>query len=118
MFFLGRRDNQVKIRGERIELDDIAAAVVRCGWGMAVVAMIEDDLHAFVETEGNPLDEKEARSSLGRFLLPHLIPNRFHFLQRLPRNVNDKIDRRQLVDWVVSGQIAEQMPTLPKLSTG
>lgn len=117
-YFLGRRDNQVKIRGERIELDDISAAIVRCGWGVAVAALIEDELHAFVEIEGNPPDESEARSSLGRFLLPHLIPSRFHFLECLPRNVNDKIDRRQLVDWVQSGEIAGCLTEPPKFNTG
>ncbi|MEM7224840.1 MAG: AMP-binding protein [Pseudomonadota bacterium] len=102
-FFLGRRDNQVKIRGERIELDDIAAAVVRCGWGMATVAKVGEELHAFVEAEGTPPDQEAAREALKHYLLRHLIPDRFHFLKHLPRNVNDKIDRRKLIDWVRDG---------------
>ena len=117
-FFLGRRDNQVKIRGERIELDDIAAAVVRCGWGMATVAKIDGELHAFVEAEGTPPDPETAREALKRYLLRHLIPDHFHFLKRLPRNVNDKIDRRQLIDWVRDGQPDEQLPDMTKASTG
>lgn len=95
-FFVGRRDHQVKVRGERIELDDIAAAVTRGGWGPATVVFVDETLVAFVEHPGPAPSAEDYKAEMKRHLPPHLVPARLHAMPTLPRNANDKIDRLAL----------------------
>jgi acyl-coenzyme A synthetase/AMP-(fatty) acid ligase len=95
-FFLGRRDHQVKVRGERIELDDIAAAVTRGGWGAATVVFVDEALVAFVERHDPAPPPDEFKAAMRHLLPPHLVPARLHALATLPRNANDKVDRQAL----------------------
>jgi D-alanine--poly(phosphoribitol) ligase subunit 1 len=96
IFFVGRRDQQVKVRGERIELDDLAAAVTRAGWGPATVVFVDDVLVAFIESAAPAPQADEYKAAMKRLLPPHLVPQRIHALATLPRNANDKIDRLAL----------------------
>lgn len=95
-FFLGRRDQQVKVRGERIELDDIAASVTRGGWGPATVVFVDETLVAFVERAGDAPPAADYKETMKALLPLHLIPARIHALPMLPRNANDKVDRLAL----------------------
>lgn len=95
-YFVGRRDQQVKVRGERVELEDIAAAVTRGGWGPAAVVFVEGELVAFIECAGPGPATGDYQHALKRELPPHLVPARLHSLDQLPRNANDKIDRLAL----------------------
>ena len=103
IYFIGRKDNQVKVRGERVELDDIAVSIMRCHRGITTVAFIDGEMHAFLEIDKTDSDESSIREELNRYLPRHLIPPHFHFLKTLPRNVNDKIDRGRLIEWVQGG---------------
>ena len=104
-YFSGRQDNQTKIRGERIELDDIGAALMEHDWGVAVVAAKGDVLYAFIENEDPKLSAAEMRDALKSHLPHHLIPTKLYTLPRLPRSLNDKIDRRQLMTWAEEGVV-------------
>lgn len=104
-YFSGRQDNQTKIRGERVELDDIGAALMEHNWGVAVVAAKGDVLYAFLENEDPKLSAAEMRDALKNQLPHHLIPTKLYTLPRLPRSLNDKIDRRQLMAWAEEGAI-------------
>jgi amino acid adenylation domain-containing protein len=92
--FLGRRDGQVKIRGNRVELGEIEAALaghpeVR----EAVVLLREDRLVAWIT--GGP-DPAELRRFLAARLPEPMIPTAFVILDRLPLTPNGKVDRRVL----------------------
>jgi amino acid adenylation domain-containing protein len=92
--FLGRRDGQVKIRGNRVELGEIEAALaghpeVR----EAVVLLREDRLVAWIT--GGP-DPAELRRFLAARLPEPMIPTAFVILDRLPLTPNGKVDRRAL----------------------
>ncbi len=102
--FLGRADQQVKVRGFRVEPGEIEAALVRhpdvCE--AAVVARSEDDGGRRLVAYLVPRGEAPAASVLGRYLrgrLPEpLVPSAFVFLPDLPRTANGKLDRRALPD--------------------
>lgn len=95
VFFKERLDLQVKVRGFRIELDEVAAAIRRCGWWEACVFKRGDALAAMVESRpGVALDEAELREALAAHLERHAIPESIREVAQLPRNDNDKIDRR------------------------
>nr|WP_221375296.1 non-ribosomal peptide synthetase [Actinoplanes polyasparticus] len=95
--FLGRGDGQVKIRGLRVELGEIEAALTaQPGVDTAVVLLREDrpgvaHLVAYVIGSG-PVDE----DALRRVLPDHMVPAAFVRLDALPVSVNGKLDRAAL----------------------
>jgi alpha-ketoglutarate-dependent taurine dioxygenase/acyl carrier protein len=102
--YLGRADEQVKVRGFRIEPGEIEAALTRHGavQSCAVVAREygEGDrrLVAFVVLkEGATLpNAAELRRLLGETLPEYMIPSSFVVLEALPLTPNGKTDRRAL----------------------
>ncbi|MGD0027111.1 MAG: amino acid adenylation domain-containing protein [Xanthobacteraceae bacterium] len=100
MYFVGRMDNQVKIHGIRTELGEIEQALRRCGFTDAVVVMLDREVHGFIETADNAIDESALRARLAQVLMPQAIPKMFHLMPAFPRNDNDKIDRGALLKQV------------------
>ncbi|WP_432074135.1 amino acid adenylation domain-containing protein [Streptomyces wuyuanensis] len=101
--FLGRGDDQVKVRGFRVEPAEIEAALVRHdGVGHAVVVPRADAsgdtrLFAYVVPSGAERPQPAAlRDFLGDLLPEHLIPSAFLVLDELPVTPNGKLDRRAL----------------------
>ncbi|MDJ0841273.1 MAG: non-ribosomal peptide synthase/polyketide synthase, partial [Acidobacteriota bacterium] len=97
--FLGRLDHQVKLRGFRIEPDEIAA-VLAAQAGVqqaAVVVRIRPQamLAAFITaTEVNTADLKDR---LAKELPAHMVPSAIVVLDALPLTPNGKIDRQNLI---------------------
>jgi D-alanine--poly(phosphoribitol) ligase subunit 1 len=95
-FFAERMDTQVKIRGERVELGDISAALMKCELGFACAILVDDVLHAAFEHDGALPTVAELRETIGTYLPLHLIPTHFHALPEMPRNPNGKVDMKAL----------------------
>lgn len=109
LHFLGRIDNQVKVFGYRVELEDIeshlrevtgsesVAAIawpVRDGTASGIMAFIE-------EFTGIPAELREAMKAR----LPiYMVPTEIRAIPRLPMNANGKVDRRALAEMVTSRQ--------------
>ncbi len=96
--FLGRVDNQIKLRGQRIELDEIECylrEVSDCD--NAVVVIIEGDTPWSQEIIGivSPAqaDVGELRNQLRKQLPAYKVPKRVVAMDNLPRNASGKIDR-------------------------
>ncbi len=100
--FLGRSDSQVKLRGLRIELDEIAALLNRhAAVQQAVVALSsEPHPHLVAYLVSAPAEPPVPQPELLQFLRPHLpdfmLPTRFLWLDCLPLTPNGKLDRRAL----------------------
>jgi len=101
--FLGRRDEQIKIRGYRVELGDIEAALRQLPGVRAAVAALRNDRgeHGYlvgylVLNEQADFSPDAFRSELERVLPNYMIPARFCRLETLPLNSNGKVDRRAL----------------------
>ncbi|MED7924029.1 amino acid adenylation domain-containing protein [Nonomuraea sp. LP-02] len=96
--FLGRLDDQVKLRGLRIEPGEIEAALralpaVRD----AAVVVREDRLVAYVTPRGDsPPDHAGLRAGLKRTLPDHMVPGAYVTLDALPLGPSGKLDRRRL----------------------
>ena len=98
---LGRVDHQVKVRGVRIEPQEVEAHLARhpAVRDAAVVAQPGpggDRLIAYVVPQGDGLDAAGLRRALGRELPPAMVPAVFVTLGSLPRHPNGKVDRRSL----------------------
>jgi acyl-coenzyme A synthetase/AMP-(fatty) acid ligase len=105
--YMGRVDHQVKIRGMRIELGDIEAALRQCpGVCDAVVtkrvfAEGDERLVAFLieDTTGNGwrrATARQLREELKRTLPEWMVPSLFLALKELPLSPNGKVDRTAL----------------------
>lgn len=99
--YVGRTDHQVKIRGHRIELDEIEACLTRYPGVREAVLLARDDqqrakvLVAYVVAEPQPSIEALREFVLAN-LPPYMLPSAFVLLERLPLNANGKIDRKAL----------------------
>ena len=101
--FCGRKDDRIKIRGNRIELLDIERAFEGLPGidRVAVVAVARDNhepvLVAFVVKKGNAsLTAPRLRHAVRANLPLHMVPSRIVFLDSLPYNKGNKIDREAL----------------------
>jgi len=106
--FLGRFDNQVKIRGHRIEPDDVAACLAEHeSVSQAVVvphltAARTTELVAYVVTRNKEHSGPELRKLLVQHtserLPAYMVPAKFFFLRELPLTSNGKLDLVALQD--------------------
>jgi amino acid adenylation domain-containing protein len=96
----GRRDFQVKIRGQRVELGEVEAALRRDPQVAEAVVVAQGDdsvrLVAFATAAGGSVDADAALGRLRRSLPPHMVPWRLVVLDALPTTSHGKIDRRRL----------------------
>ncbi len=96
--FLGRRDEQLKVRGHRIEAGDVEACLRRHSSvaDAAVVLAGERRLVAFVvAVEAGPATEELTRFVAGR-LPSYMVPDRIVVVDALPLTTSGKVDRRAL----------------------
>ncbi|MGW7520518.1 amino acid adenylation domain-containing protein [Streptomyces sp. NPDC054796] len=91
--YVGRRDRQVKIRGQRLELDEVER-VLESAPGVADCHVDEHDgrLHALVMPDGPDLDEAPVRDHLAGHLHGAMRPQTLTTVAELPRTQNDKAD--------------------------
>jgi non-ribosomal peptide synthetase-like protein len=100
--FHGRIDDQIKIRGFRVELGEIESKLAdEPGVSQAAVVMRTDDeierLVAFVVAEpGIAVDGAALRAALRDKLPPYMVPAHFEAVGSLPRMVSGKVDRKML----------------------
>lgn len=100
--FLGRRDAQVKLNGQRVELDEINGAFVTegCALQAATVPLRHEDGSMELVTYYVPMPEavgeSEIRSRIGRVLPAYMIPSSMVSLSVLPSTPTGKIDLRAL----------------------
>ncbi|MCG8312779.1 MAG: amino acid adenylation domain-containing protein [Pseudomonadales bacterium] len=108
--YIGRYDQQIKLRGYRIELSEIeqqlnalplvhqAAVIIKNSKDASQAQLI-----AFYEPNDNAdqplLDANCIREHLQKKLPAYMMPNRFEAIESLPLTANGKLDRQQLSKW-------------------
>jgi D-alanine--poly(phosphoribitol) ligase subunit 1 len=101
LYFICRKDNQIKHMGYRIELEEIEhslsklppvtqAAVVYHRTNTAYGKLV-----GFVACSG-PVDEKALLQALAELVPEYMVPSRLQILAELPKNPNGKVDRQRL----------------------
>lgn len=99
----GRADNQVKVRGFRVELNEIAAALGQHPDVGAVTVVaprrndgVRDLLAYFVPAADTIPSADELRAHLRPILPAHMLPHAYMALEALPLTINGKVDRAAL----------------------
>ena len=108
--YVGRRDHMVKIRGHRVELGEVEAALlahpeIEDGAVAAVGSGIGARLAAFLAARGEPPPLLEIKRHCAELLPRHMIVDSAVYLDELPRTRNGKVDRlalQQMADEEVS----------------
>jgi amino acid adenylation domain-containing protein len=100
LIHLGRTDSQIKVLGHRVELGEIEAvvrkhcgsdAVIAVGWPRTSSGY--GGVEVFIE---GCAKTGHLRESVQVELTEYMVPRRFHFKDKLPRNSNGKLDRKAI----------------------
>jgi non-ribosomal peptide synthetase-like protein len=99
----GRIDAQVKLRGHRVELEEIETRLTNCSGVREAACRLQDAgstqvLVGFVVPANahKPPDESTLREALRATLPAHMVPSRITMLAALPTTLGGKLDRRAL----------------------
>ena len=109
LYYEGRIDDQIKLNGYRIELDDIKENLnkIPCIKNSIVVAVRKDGRVAYLQgfvVLNSKLEMSAVKSSiylkneLKKLIPSYMIPRKIIILDEFPLNVNGKIDRKVLVE--------------------
>jgi amino acid adenylation domain-containing protein/non-ribosomal peptide synthase protein (TIGR01720 family) len=102
--FVGRADNQVKIRGMRLELEEVEAALLAHPGVRSAVATVRktpagaDYLAAHVVPADGPVEPADVIAWAKAALPEYMVPTAVAVLDALPMTPNGKVDRRALPD--------------------
>ncbi|GAB2793894.1 non-ribosomal peptide synthetase [Amycolatopsis magusensis] len=101
----GRRDDQVKVRGHRVELGEVEAALVAVDGVAEAVALVKSGpapgdarLVAYVRASNNAggFDVGRLRAALRRRLPDYMVPSSFVVVEQMPYSQSGKLDRAAL----------------------
>jgi len=98
ILFLGRMDEQVKIRGHRIEPGEIRAALLRHPAVREAVVVKDDasgELAAYLECRA-PVSADALKGHLRGLLPEYMVPHAYTVMERLPLTATGKVDRKAL----------------------
>ncbi len=100
--FLGRKDNQVKIRGNRIELAEIEVAISQANNIQQVAVIAREDvpgnkyLAAYLISSSGENNTIALREMLAKKLPDYMLPSVFVWLKEFPKTTSGKVDRKAL----------------------
>ena len=100
----GRKDNQIKIAGNRVELQEIENAILSYK-GIIETAIItkktssEDiSIVAFINKKDLSLTKKDILKYLSKKIPNYMIPSEIHFIENIPKTSMGKINYKYLRD--------------------
>ncbi|BBX69479.1 hypothetical protein MPSYJ_29400 [Mycolicibacterium psychrotolerans] len=98
--FLGRSDDEVKVRGNRVSLGEVQAVMESCPGVHSAVVLAEPsnmpDVHLIGYFVGESVSVDELRAHLTRRLPTYMVPTNFVSLRAFPLTASGKVDRRAL----------------------
>ncbi|MEV0966836.1 amino acid adenylation domain-containing protein [Streptomyces sp. NPDC049910] len=94
---LGRTDDQVKVRGFRVELDSVSAVLEALPGCRRAATVKVDDRTLVSFAAGTGLDPEAARGAVALALPYYCVPEAVHVMEELPRTSRGKIDKAALL---------------------
>ncbi|MFI5978429.1 amino acid adenylation domain-containing protein [Streptomyces sp. NPDC051452] len=114
--FLGRADNQVKVRGHRVELDEVDRHLLTVPGVTSATSFTLDDgvggrvLAAALGRSADGPDPRDVRARLRERVPGYLVPGRIVVLDRLPLTTSGKTDRRAAASQAAAALAATAAP--------
>ncbi|MCG5104728.1 non-ribosomal peptide synthetase [Oceanobacillus alkalisoli] len=99
--YLGRKDTQVKVRGYRIELEEIESQLLEMLQVKDAVVLVQSfssgavDLVAYIVSE-EEIEIEDMKAQLSIYLPAYMIPSVYIFVDHIPLTNNGKVDRKRL----------------------
>ncbi|MBN7773941.1 non-ribosomal peptide synthetase [Clostridium aminobutyricum] len=114
VYYIGRKDHQIKINGQRIELEELEHALSRYPEiEHCAVNVLDHHLVAFYTTRtGQEVNHPEIQKFLKSYVSETAIPRTYIFLREMPRNNNGKINRMLLNELSVTTAKAKDTATV------
>lgn len=103
LFFYGRKDSQIKLMGNRIDLSEIDYWLRKLSGVASLTIFRENRIVSFVEECG--VSEVELIERVRTKLPDYYVPQCILFLKTLPHNSNDKIDQGLLLEALYESNI-------------
>ncbi|KAK7690040.1 hypothetical protein QCA50_006685 [Cerrena zonata] len=108
---LGRVDDQVKVKGFRVELDGVSAAMETCpDVKVGVALLIESELWGFITPKFVNIDD--VKTATHKVQPYYAVPTRFITLDEMPHTSNGKTDKRALRELAQSQLESERQPII------
>lgn len=112
--YIGRKDEQVKIRGHRIELAEVEAGVKQLSYVDDAVVLVkknaldEYELTVYYILASNGESEGNLREDLAKELPSYMIPTHYVVLKEFPITPNGKLDKRALLEVSTIGALTTE----------
>ncbi|MDR2978937.1 MAG: amino acid adenylation domain-containing protein [Bacteroidales bacterium] len=106
LFFAGRKDDQVKIDGFRVELAEVEYHLkqIVSPRRVVVLSLLNEQKNNMLIAmiEGDTINVSEIKQQLRDTLPGYMIPSQFHFMPSFPQNANGKLDKRKITQCFLS----------------
>lgn len=115
IYYLGRLDYQIKLRGLRIELGEIENSITRypgVNQSLVLVKTVKGNKHLVAYYSGFCNVDQQLREFLQDILPEYMLPSYFVHLQRFPINKNGKIGRKEIERLAVNGFTQKNSPDI------
>ena len=96
IYFKSRIDNQVKIKGHRIELDEIDYNLRQLGYQNVNTVVLKKNIISFIANI-KKINKNEITKKLSYSLPEYMVPQYFVKINNLPINRNGKINKNKLI---------------------
>ncbi|WP_340107001.1 amino acid adenylation domain-containing protein [Rhodohalobacter sp. 8-1] len=118
--FRGRIDDQIKIRGHRVELKEIERALTSIKQIYRAVVIFDDSKQQlfafFIQDQTSQIDKKDARKRLNKLLPKYMVPSSILPIEDFPHLPNGKIDQKRLIEMISRPDPVNKEPTHKKLT--
>lgn len=96
-YFVCRIDNQVKVAGNRFDLDEISRALHKAGYYNVASILVGNSIITFIQPQsGQDIAVEKIKTELEKQLPKYGVPTRILCLNEMPLNANGKIDKNKL----------------------
>ncbi|MBR8843002.1 non-ribosomal peptide synthetase [Pseudoalteromonas sp. JC3] len=99
LVYVGRKDNQIKVRGFRVELEEIELTLLRSPSVSTAVVILnsEQTLVAYIKLKAGAVEQQSNLLNLAQQWLPHyMVPSAIVFVEDIPLKSNGKVDKSAL----------------------
>lgn len=96
LYYVSRKDFQIKHMGHRIELNEIEVQMLKEDGITRVCCIYHEEKQRIIAFYEGEIDEKSMLSNMNQNLPAYMLPNKLMRLERLPITQRGKIDRQEL----------------------